>query len=156
LPPIECSEKELRLLKLAGRSRKLFVFLREHRHELFNEPFQDELEDMYRQTAQGKERQPPALMCMALVLQGYLRVSDAEAVRLSATDGCWRLALGTLESKADEPAFSQGALQRFRERLIKHDMDRRLLERTAELAKQTRAFDWKKLPSALREFPLEP
>ncbi len=29
-------------------------------------------------------------------------------------------------------------------------MDRRLLERTIELARQTAAFDWKKLPKALR------
>lgn len=33
---------------------------------------------------------------------------------------------------------------------MRHDMDRRLLERTIELAKSTRAFDWKKLPKTLR------
>jgi IS5 family transposase len=38
----------------------------------------------------------------------------------------------------------------FRERLIRTDMDRRLLERTVELARQTEAFDWKKLPKNLR------
>ena len=149
-PAVECSEREVRLLRLACRSRKLFVFLREHRHELFADSFQAELESMYRDTGQGDEPQPPALMCMALLLQGYLQVSDAEAVRLSATDGCWRLVLGTLAADDDEPAFSQGGLQQFRERLVRHDMDRRLLERTVELAKETRAFDWKKLPKGLR------
>jgi len=149
-PPVECSEGEKRLLKVAGRSRKLFVFLRERRHELFDEAFQAELESMYRQSGQGAVPQPPALMCMALLLQGYLQVSDAEAVRLSASDRCWRLVLGTLRVDEDEPAFSQGGLQQFRERLIRHDMDRRVLERTIELAKRTRAFDWKKLPSTLR------
>jgi hypothetical protein len=89
-------------------------------------------------------------MCIALLLQGYLQVSDAEAVRLSATDNCWRLVLGTLEEDGDKPAFSQGGLQQFRERLIRHEMDRRLLERTVELAKKTRGFDWKKLPKDLR------
>ena len=39
-PPLECSETEKRLLKVAGRSRKLFVFLREHRQELFDDAFQ--------------------------------------------------------------------------------------------------------------------
>ena len=48
------------------------------------------------------------------------------------------------------PPFSQGALPAFRQRLIAHEMDRRLLERTIELARQTSAFDWKKLPKALR------
>lgn len=149
-PKVGCSDQEKRLLKLAGKSRKLFVFLREHRHEIFSEAFQSELEAMYRSTGQGDELQPPALMCMALLLQGYLQASDAEAVRLSATDRCWRLVLGTLAVDDDKPAFSQGGLQQFRERLIRHDMDRRLLERTVELAKETRAFDWKKLPKNLR------
>ena len=49
--------------------------------------------------------------------------------------------LGTLRAEEDEPAFSQGGLQQLRERLIKHDMVRRLLERTVELAKKTSAFD---------------
>jgi hypothetical protein len=38
----------------------------------------------------------------------------------------------------------------FRERLIAHDMDRRLLERTRELAHGTKGFDAKKLPKTLR------
>lgn len=87
---------------------------------------------------------------MAVLVQGYLQVSDAEAVRLSATDNCWRMVLGTLGSDDDEPTFAQGGLQQFRERLVRHDMDLRLLERTVELAKKTRAFDWKKLPKTLR------
>ncbi|MHB8877569.1 MAG: IS1182-like element ISStau7 family transposase, partial [Myxococcaceae bacterium] len=149
-PPVPCSKREERLLKLAGRSRKLLVFLREHRSELFDGASQTELESMYRDSGQGEEPQPPALMCMALLVQGYLQVSDAEAVRLSASDKCWRMVLDTLDHDDDEPAFSQGGLQQFRERLIQHDMDRRLLERTVELAKRTRAFDWKKLPKTLR------
>lgn len=149
-PPVRCSKREQRLLKLATKSRKLLVFLREHRRELFDDGFQSELEEMYRDNGQGEEAQPPALLCMALLLQGYLQTSDAEAVRLSASDRCWRLVLGTLGRDDDEPAFSQGGLQQFRERLIKHDMDRRLVERTVELAKRTRAFDWRKLPKSLR------
>lgn len=149
-PARRCSEREEWLLKLAGRSRKLLVFLRKQRHEIFAESFQSKLEAMYRGTGQGEEPQPPALMCMATLLQGYLQVSDAEAVRLSATDNCWRLVLGTLEDKGDKPAFSQGGLQQFRERMIRHDMDRLLLERTIEVAKQSHAFDWRKLPKTLR------
>ena len=97
-PTVECSEREERLLKIAGRSRKLFVFLREHRQELFDDAFQNELEVMYRQTAQGETAQPPAMMCMGLLLQAYLQTSDAEAVRLSTTDRCWRLVLGDRKS----------------------------------------------------------
>ena len=126
-PPVEQSAREERLLKLAGRSRKLLVFLRRQRHEIFEDKFQSEMEAMYRDTGQGEEPQPPALMCMVLLLQGYLQVSDAEAVRLSATDNCWRMVLDTLNQKGDRPAFSQGGLQQFRERLVRHEMDLRLL-----------------------------
>jgi Transposase DDE domain len=149
-PPMKCSDREEKLLKLATKSRKLFAFLREHRHEIFDAAFQSELEAMYRNTGQGAEPQPPALMCMAVVLAGYQGVSDAEAVRLSAQDLCWRSLLGTIEGKDDTPAFSQGGLQQFRDRFIAHGMDRRLLERTIELAKKSKDFDWRKLPKTLR------
>ncbi len=149
-PTVEVSAREQRLLKLAGKSRKLFVFLRQHRHELFDEKFQGELEAMYRQTGQGQSPRPPAMMCMALLLQGYLQTSDAEAVRLSTTDRCWQMVLGTLDESEGEPAFSQGGLQQFRDRLIASEMDRRLLERTVELAQRTQGFDPKKTPKSLR------
>ncbi|NRD65796.1 IS1182 family transposase [Corallococcus exiguus] len=149
-PTVEQSAREQRLLKLAGKSRKLFVFLREHRHELFDEAFQDELEAMYRQTGQGQTPQSPAMMCMALLVQAYTQTSDAEAVCLSGTDSRWRMVLDRLGADEDEPAFSQGGLQQFRERLIATEMDRRLLERTVEVAKRTKGFDSKKTPKTLR------
>jgi hypothetical protein len=51
---------------------------------------------------------------------------------------------------AESPLVSQGALPTFRARLMQAGLDRRLLERTVELAKQTKEFDWKKLPKELR------
>lgn len=149
-PPVELTPREDRLLKLAGKSRKLFVFLRLHRHELFSDPFQAKLEAAYRQTGQGVEPIPPAQLGMALLLQGYMQVSDAELIRLCGTDRCWRMLLGTLDADDDEAPFSQGAFQQYRERFFKHDLDRLLLEHTVELAKRTPSFDWKKLPKTLR------
>ena len=90
----------------------------------------------------------PALLSMVVLLQAYTKASDAEAVELSVVDARWQMVLDVAGD--DEPPFSQGALQAFRQRLIAHDMDRRLLERTVELAKQTGIFDWKKLPKDLR------
>ena len=147
-PPVEPSKREQLILKRLKRTRKLFAFLRRHRHELFDDAFQTELEGMYRATGAGSEPVPPAKMCIALILQGYMRVSDAEAVELTVVDLRWQMVLDHLG--ADEPAFSQGALQKFRRRLIDNDMDVRLLERTIELARSTREFDWKKLPKDLR------
>jgi hypothetical protein len=142
------SKREQMLLKRLGRTKKLFAFLREYRLELFDTAFQDELAMMYRDTGEGKTPVAPALMAMALLLQAYVDASDAEAVELSVVDARWQMVLGVMGS--DEPAFSQGALQAFRERMIKHDMDRQLLERSVELAQRTKGFDYKKLPSALR------
>jgi Transposase DDE domain len=63
-------------------------------------------------------------------------------------DRRWQLVLDCLE--ATEPPFSQGALEEFRARLIRMDLDRRLLERTVAVARQSQAFDARKLPKTLR------
>lgn len=147
-PATETNRFEKFLLSRLHRTRKLFGFLRLYRHQLFDETFQQELCSMYRNTGAGKPPCPPALLAMALLLQGYLKVSDAEAVELTVVDLRWQLCLDCLGSQ--EPAFAQGTLADFRGRLIAHDMDLRLLERTVALAKSTGAFDAKKLPTSLR------
>lgn len=147
-PPIETSPEEDALLKRLSRVRKLFGFLRRHRHEIFDDSLQDELAEMYRQSGAGKSPVPPAMLAMATLLQGYVGASDAEAVEMTVVDRRWQLVLGCLG--ADKPAFSQGALQGFRERLIEHDMDERLLERTVEVARETGGFDYKQVSKALR------
>ena len=148
VPPEKLSRQEEMLCKRLDRVRKLLGFLRLHRHVLFNDEFQAELEGMYRDTGAGKEPVPPALMAMATFVQAYLGVSDAEMVELTVVDLRVQMVLGCLG--ATKPAFSQGALVDFRERLIRSDMDRRLLERTVELARETGGFDWRKLPRSLR------
>jgi hypothetical protein len=148
IPREAVNRQEQFLLKRLERNRKLFGFLRLHRHELFDEAFQTELAAMYRDTGAGKDPKPPAMLAMALLLQAYVSVSDAEAVELTVVDLRWQMVLDCLGSQ--EPAFSQGTLFDFRERLIAHDMDRRLLERTRELAHRTKGFDAKKLPKTLR------
>lgn len=147
-PRSACTKQETFLLGRLRRTRKLFAFLRDHRLELFDDAFQAELETMYRDTGAGRDPVVPALLAMAVLLQGYLGVSDAEAVELTVVDLRWQMVLDRLGT--DEPAFAQGTLYEFRQRLIRTDMDRRLLERTVELARRTKAFDWKKLPKDLR------
>jgi hypothetical protein len=155
-PKCEATRQEQFILKRLETKRKLFGFLRRHRHEIFDDAFQAELESMYRDTGAGSDPVPPAQLAMALLLQGYLGLSDSDAVEAAVMDLRWQMVLGCLG--ATEPPFSQGALQTFRERLIAHDMDRRLLERTVELANSTKEFEWKKLPKTLRvaiDSPLE-
>jgi hypothetical protein len=142
------TRQETAILKSLRRTRKLFAFLRDHRHELFDDEMQSALETMYRNTGAGKDPVCPARMAMAALMQGYLGVSDAEAVQLTMVDLRWQMVLDCLGNT--EEAFSQGALQEFRQRLIRHDMDRVLLEKTIALARTTQAFDYRKLPKDLR------
>jgi hypothetical protein len=147
-PAAKITQQEEFILKRCRKKRRLFSFLRENRARLFDDDFQKELEDMYRDTGAGKDPVCPSIMAMAVIMQGYLGVSDADAVELTVVDLRWQMVLDRLG--ATTPAFSQGALFEFRERLIEHDMDRRLLERTAELARSTKGFDAKTLPKTLR------
>jgi hypothetical protein len=87
-------------------------------------------------------------MAMASLVQGYLGASDAAMVKLTVLDLSVQMVLDCLG--AQKSAFSQGAFSDFRARFIRHDMDRRLLEKTVEIAKRTKEFDWKKLPKDLR------
>jgi hypothetical protein len=147
-PSQTVSRQEQYLLSRLKRTRKLFAFLRLHRDELFDDSFQAELSTMYRPSGAGKAPCPPALLAMVCLLQGYLGVSDAEAVELTVVDKRWQMVLDRLGH--DEPAFAQGTLYDFRCRLIRTQMDRRLLERTVELARRTGGFDPSKLSKGLR------
>jgi len=147
-PREDYTRQEEFLLRRLRRTRKLFAFLRDHRAALFDETFQAELETMYRDTGAGEEPVPPALLAMIVLLQSYLGMSDAEAVELTVVDLRWQMVLDRLG--ATEPACGQGTLAEFRARLIRNDMDRRLLERTVAFARETKAFDWKKLPKDVR------
>src|SRR5256885_14566297 len=62
------------------------------------------------------------------------------------------LVLGCLG--AEEAPFSQGVLSRFRSRMVTHDLDRRLLDRTVALAKETGLFGWQRLKFILDSSPL--
>jgi Transposase DDE domain len=147
-PREELTKQEEVVAKHLKRVRTLLVFLRRRRCEIFNDDFQQELESMYRDTGAGKEPIIPALMAMATLVQDYLAVSDAEMTKLTAIDMSVRMVLDHLDG--DGAAFAQGTFSDFRHRLIRFDMDRRLLERTVEIAKRTKEFDWRKLPGTLR------
>src|SRR5438270_12668782 len=67
-------------------------------------------------------------------------------------DRRWQLVLDCLD--AEHAPFSKGTLGAFRERLIAHDLDRRLIERTVEIAAQTKGYGSRQLRAALDSSPL--
>src|SRR3970040_48603 len=95
-PSTTLTRQEQFLMKRLVRTRKLFGFLREHRRELFDDEFQTELESMYRDTGAGKDPVAPPLLAMALLLQAYHGMSDADAVEMTVVDLRWQLVLDCL------------------------------------------------------------
>ncbi len=150
-PPVEPSAAEQAVIKRVRRAR-LFVFLRQHRHELLGEEFQAELARAYADSAKGQPPVPPAQLALATIVQAYMGVSDDEVIEAAVMDRRWQLVLDCLD--AAEPPFAKGTLVEFRKRLISHDLDRRLVERTVDLARSTKGFGAAALRAALDSSPL--
>jgi transposase len=150
-PPIEPSAAEQAIIKRIRRA-KLFVFLRQHRHTLFTDAFQQELAGLYRASQRGQPPIPPAQLALATLLQAYTGASDDEVIEALTMDRRWQLVLDCLDT--EEPPFSKGTLIAFRNRLIASQLDRRLIERTIEVARETGAFGDRPLRAALDSSPL--
>src|SRR5215831_13683501 len=150
-PAVGPSTAEQAVMK-AVRRAKLFVFLRRYRHELFDEEFQAELAETYVDSPRGQPPVPPARLALATILQAYTRVSDDEVIEATVMDRRWQLVLDCMDAQA--PPFSKGTLVSFRARLIENSLDRRLVERTVELAAQTGGFGPRALRAALDSSPL--
>jgi Transposase domain (DUF772) len=154
-PPVALSPVETAIVKRVRRA-KLFVFLREERHVLFSAAFQEELAQLvYDDHPQGHPPIPPAQLALATLLQAYTGVSDDEVIEATTMDRRWQLALDCLDClDCSEPPLSKATLVAFRQRLIAHDGDRRLIERTLEVATDSGRFSPKALRAALESRPL--
>src|SRR5919109_289006 len=150
-PPVDLSSTEQAIIKRIKRA-KLFVFLRRHRHDMFTQAFQEELASLYQASSRGQPPIPPARLALATILQAYTGASDDEVIEATTMDRRWQLVLDCLD--AEEAPFSKGTLVAFRKRLIETNMDRRLIERTIEVAAQTGAFGKGPLRAALDSSPL--
>jgi transposase len=136
----------------AVRRAKLFVFLRLHRHELFDEEFQAELAEAYADSPKGQPPVPPAQLALATLLQAYTGVSDDEVIEATVMDRRWQLVLDCMD--AGEPPFAKGTLVGFRARLIEKNLDRRLVERSVKVAAGSGGFGPRALRAALDSSPL--
>jgi hypothetical protein len=150
-PPIKLSASEQVIVKRIRRA-KLFIFLREHRHEVFDAAFQEELASLYQDSPRGQPPVAPALLALATILQAYTGASDDEVIEASLMDRRWQLVFDCLDT--EKAPFSKGTLIAFRQRLIEANMDRRLIERTIEVARQAGTFGAGALRAALDSSPL--
>src|SRR5437588_5750107 len=150
-PPVKLSEQEEQIVKKI-RKAKLYVYWLQHRHELLDEAFQQELASLYRQAERGQPPVAPAMLALALILEAYSGVSDDEVIEATVMDRRWQLVLDCLDT--EQAPFSKGTLVAFRKRLIEAHLDRRLIERTIEMASQSQAFGSRALRAALDSSPL--
>ena len=150
-PSIELSAQEQAVVSRIRRA-KLFTFLRQIRHELLEDKFQQELHKIFRDSTKGHPPVPPAQLALATILQAYTGASDDEVIEALVMDRRWQLVVDCLDCQ--EPPFSKPTLIRFRNALIKHRLDRRLIERTVHLAEQTGGFGYRQLRGALDSSPL--
>jgi hypothetical protein len=133
-PPVEPSRLEQAVMERTRRA-KLFVWLRQHRHELLDDGFQGELAGMYADQPTGQPPVPPGMLALVTILQAYTGASDAEAVEAAVMDRRWQLVLDCMDAAA--APFSKATLVAFRARLVAAELDRRLVERTVGLHAQT-------------------
>jgi hypothetical protein len=73
------------------------VWLRQHRHELFDADFQAELAGMYRDKPVGQPPVPPAQLALATVLQAYTGAADDEVLEAWVMDRRWQLVLDCMD-----------------------------------------------------------
>lgn len=107
-PAVTLSQQEEQIVKKI-RKAKLFVFLREHRHELFDEAFQQELASLYRKAERGQPPIAPAILALALILETYMGVSDDEVIEATIMDR--RLIERTIAIASQSQAFGSRALR---------------------------------------------
>jgi hypothetical protein len=151
-PPIELTPAEQKIAQRTQKARKFFVFLRERRHELLDATFQETLAKTYSPEPGGTAPVEAGLLALATLLQAYCHVGDRDAVELTVMDKRWQMVLDCLGT--EQPPFSQGTLFNFRMRLIEHNLDKTLLERTVALAEKTGGFGARQLRAALDSTPL--
>src|SRR5215475_11201513 len=151
-PPIALSPEEQKIVVRTQKARKFFVFLRTIRHELLDADFQHTLAKSYSPESGGKAPVEAGILALATLLQAYCHVGDRDAVELSVMDKRWQMVLDCLG--AEQPPFSQGTLCNFRMRLIAHNLDKTLLDRTVALAEKTGGFGARQLRAVLDSTPL--
>jgi hypothetical protein len=92
------------------------------------------------------------MLALATLLQAYCHVGDRDAVERTVMDKRWQMVLDCLG--AEQPPCSQGTLWNFRMRLMVHNLDKNLLERTVTWAERTGGFGARQLRAALASTPL--
>ena len=151
-PPIALTPEEQKIAARPRQTRQFFVFLRARRHEILAVDFQNTLAKSYSPEPRGKAPVEVGLLALAGLLQASCHVGDRDAVALTVMDKRWQMVLDCVG--AEQPPFSQGTLFNCRMRLIAHNLDKTLLDRTVALAEKTGGFGARQRRAVLDSPPL--
>src|SRR3989442_4815951 len=151
-PPIVLTAEEQQIAARTRKTREFLLVLRGHRNELLEADFQHTLANSSSPEPGGQEPVDAGLLALATLLQAYCHVGDRDAVELTVMDKRWQMVLDCLG--AEHPPCSQGTLFNFRMRLIAHNVDKTLLDRTVALAEHTGGFGARQRRAVLDSTPL--
>jgi len=151
-PPIALTLEEHKIAARTRQARKFFVFWREHRHAWLDAAFQATLAATYSAEPGGTAPVEAGLLALATLVQAYGHVGAQDAVALTGMDKRWQMVLDGLG--AEPPPCSQGTRYNLRMRLMAHNLDKIVLERTVTVAEQTGGFGARQLRAALDATPL--
>ena len=133
-------------LKFVGEDT-FYGFLARHRPELFRD---NDFVSLYTQR-NGRMSGPPSILAKALLLQTHDHVSDEEAADRARFDIRWKVALGI---GIDDQPFAKSTLQLFRARLVLHQAEQAIFQRSIDAAKGSGLLASRKLKVALDTTPI--
>ena len=133
-------------LKFVGEGT-FYGFLARQGSELFRD---DDFSSLYT-TNNGRMSVPPSILAKALLLQSHDRVSDAEAAERARFDIRWKVALGV---GIDDAPFVKSTLQSFHARLVLHQSEQAIFQRSIDAAKGSGLLKSRKLKLALDTTPI--
>lgn len=99
----------------------------------------------------GRRSIPPSQMLMLLLLQGYDRISDREAVQRTRFDLRYKVALGLHDH---DGLCAYQSLSVFRARLLLHDMGREILMRSVQACRKAGVLKRRKIKSSIDTTPI--
>ena len=133
-------------LKFVGEDT-FYGFPARHEPALFRD---DDFSSLYT-TNSGRMSVPPSILAKALLLQCHDRVSDEEAAERARFDIRWKVALGI---GIDAAPFVKSALQSFDARLVLHQKEQAIFQRSIDTAKGSGLLASRKLKVALDTTPI--
>lgn len=133
-------------LDFVGRD-SFYGFLARSGHRMFRD--RDYAE--FYEEEQGRPSVPPSQLCIALLLQSRDGVSDDEAIKRTAFDLRWKVALGL---DVDEKLCAKSTLQLFRSKLVLHDKFEKLFQASVDACLKAGLIKRKKLEVAIDTTPV--